>query len=218
MSWLDTLEEIRKKDWSAATDAEREAPARDVVNICAYAGAATQVVPVPFVDLALLLPVHTVMVMTVGHIHNRKLSGAEAKRVVLELGTIAGLTFAGRAAINALLKFLPGFGALLSVPATFALTWALGRVSIEYFSNPKVSREDLKKLFTEAVQEGKAAFSKEAFDRFRQKNQGTKAPPVVDEREGREEREKREDSGSSEEKTPSPPSGQDSGRPKKRTL
>jgi uncharacterized protein (DUF697 family) len=210
MSWLDTLEQIRKRDWSTATDDERASHARDVVNICAYAGAATQVVPLPFVDLALLLPVHTVMVMTVGHIHNRKLSGAEAKRVVLELGAIAGLTFAGRAAINALLKLLPGFGAFVSVPATFALTWALGRVSIEYFANPKVSREHLKKVFSDAVQEGRAAFSKEAFDRFRQKNKDTKAPDVDEDQPPAD-----------RDETPAekaPPDKPDPGRGKKRTL
>jgi uncharacterized protein (DUF697 family) len=212
MSWLDTLEEIRKRDWSAAMGPERERHAREVVNICAYAGAATQVVPLPFVDLALLLPVHTVMVMTVGHIYGRTLSGAEAKRVALELGTIAGLTFAGRAAINALLKFLPGFGALLSVPATFALTWALGRVSLEYFGNPKISREELRKVFSDAMQEGRSAFSKEAFDRFRQRNQDTKAPRIDDE----EEDEKVE----RDVEKPGPeasPQG-DGSKPKKRTL
>jgi uncharacterized protein (DUF697 family) len=214
MSWLDTLEEVRKTDWSKVSDAERLSRAREVVNICAYAAAATSVVPVPLADLVLLLPVHTMMVMTVGHIHDRKLSKTEAKRVVVELGAVAGMTFAGGAAINALRKlFLPAIGGLLSVPATFALTWGLGRVAIDYFRNPALSREDLKKLFNDAVQEGKSSFSKEAFDRFRQKNEGAKAPPVEDA------------PAESETKKPtSPPQKEperttpDSVRPKKRTL
>lgn len=175
MTWLDSLEEIRKTDWSKAPEAERHAKAREVVNICSYAGAATAVVPIPLVDLVLLLPVHSVMVMTVGHCFGRKLSGAEAKRVALELGGIAGVTLAGGAAINALRRlFLPAIGGLLAVPATFALTWGLGRVAIEYFANPSLSREDLKKVFEDAMKEGKSSFSKEAFDRFRQKNEGVK--------------------------------------------
>src|SRR5262249_22972528 len=105
-----------------------------------------------------------------------------------------------------------GFGALLSVPATFALTWALGRVSLEYFGNPKISREELKKVFSDAVQEGKNAFSKEAFDRFRQKNKDTKAPPIDEEEE--DEKVERE----VEKPPPEPKKPSDGGKSKKRTL
>jgi uncharacterized protein (DUF697 family) len=176
MSWLDTLSEVRDKDWSKAPDAERAAAAKEVVNICGYAAAATSVVPIPLADIVLLLPVHSVMVMTVGHCYGRKLSGAEAKRVVLELGSVAGLTFAGGAAINALRKlFLPAIGGLLAVPATFALTWGLGRVAIAYFENPSLSRDDLKKVFDDAIKEGKNSFSKEALEKFMRKNEGVKA-------------------------------------------
>lgn len=176
MSWLDTLDEIRKNDWSKATPAERAEKSRDVINICGYAAAATSVVPIPLADIVLLLPVHSVLVMTVGHIYGRKVSGAEAKRVVLELGSVAGLTFAGGAAINALRKlFLPAIGGLLAVPATFALTWGLGQVSVAYFQDPALSRDDLKKVFDDALKEGKNAFSKEAFERFMKKNEGVKA-------------------------------------------
>lgn len=176
MTWLDSLEEIRKTDWTKQSDAARLEKAREVVNICSYAGAATSVVPIPLLDLVLLLPVHSVMVMTVGHVFGRKVTGTEAKRVVLELGGIAGVTFAGRAAISALRRLvMPAIGGILAVPATFALTWGLGRVSIEYFKDPALSQEDLKKVFEDALKEGKNAFSKEAFERFRQKNDGVKA-------------------------------------------
>lgn len=170
MSWMDSLEEIRKTDWSTADEKVQSAKAQEVVMVSAYAAAVTALVPIPLADLALLLPVHTVMVMTVGHIHGRKVSGAEANRVVLELGAIAGLTFAGRAAIGALLKLIPGVGQLVSVPATFALTWGLGYAAMAYFKNPALSREDLRKIFNDAVQEGRVVFSREAFDRFRQKH------------------------------------------------
>jgi uncharacterized protein (DUF697 family) len=215
MSWLDSLEEIRKTDWSKAKLEERQAKAREVVNVSAYAAAAAAALPIPLADLALLVPVHTVMVMTVGHVFGRKLSGAEAKRVVLELGAVAGLTFAGRAAISALLKLLPPVGALLSIPATFALTWGLGRAAMAYFENPSLSREDLKKVFEDAVQEGKSLFSKEAFDRFRQKNADAKAPEVDQEDSGSERDEsaesKRPASSEKPAAKPQPP-------PKKRTL
>jgi uncharacterized protein (DUF697 family) len=169
VSWLETLEDIRKKNWTDATAAERKSAADEVVAMSAYAGALTAVVPVPIADLALLLPVHSAMVMTVGHIHARPVGEAEAKRIVLELGAVGGLAFAGHAAIGALRRLLvPAVGGLLGVSATFALTWAVGQVAIAYFSDPHLSREQLRTLFKEAMREGATVFSAEAFERFRQ--------------------------------------------------
>ena len=160
MSWLDTLAEIRKTDWSTVPEVERSATAREVVQMASYAAAAASVVPVPLVDAVLLLPIHTTMVMTVGHVHGRNLSDAEAKRVAVELSAVAGVTMAGRAALSALKKILlPGLGGVLAAPAAFAVTWALGRVANAYFTNPALSREDLKKVFSEAFREGKASYS-----------------------------------------------------------
>lgn len=160
MSWFDTLAEIRKTDWNSVPEAERDTAAREVIQIASYAAAAAAVVPVPLVDAALLLPIHTTLVMTVGHIHGRNLSDAEAKRVALELGAVAGVTMAGRAALSVLKKvLLPGLGGVLAAPAAFAVTWALGRVSNAYFKDPSLSREDLKKVFSDAFKEGKANYS-----------------------------------------------------------
>jgi uncharacterized protein (DUF697 family) len=177
MSWLDTLEEIRKTDWSEKGPKEREAKAREVVNICAYASSVVAMVPVPFVDLALMLPVHSAMVMTIGSIYGRKVTQTEARRIAVELAAVTGVSVAGRAAISALKRILlPGVGGLLSITAAFALTWGIGRVSMEYFARPEISREDLKKVFQDALKEGKAAFSKDAFERFRAKNKDVEVP------------------------------------------
>lgn len=179
MSWLDTLEEIRNKDWTTASGKEREDKSREVVNICAYGASLTAIVPVPLADLALLLPVHSAMVMTVGHIYGRKITQTEAARIALELGAVAGFSFGAVAAISALKKLLlPAVGGLLSIPATFALTWGLGRASMTYFEKPELSRDELKKVFDDAMKEGKAIFSPEQFERFREKNKDAKPPEV----------------------------------------
>jgi uncharacterized protein (DUF697 family) len=170
MSWLDQLAEIRRTNWSEATPEARQAKSQEVVTISGYAAAAAAVVPVPMAELALLLPIHTAMVMTIGHVHGRSVSKTEAARVVAELGAIAGLTFAGTAALAALRKILlPGLGGVLAAPASFALTWALGRVAIEYFENPSLSRDQLKKVFQDAMREGKSVFSTSNLDDFRQR-------------------------------------------------
>jgi uncharacterized protein (DUF697 family) len=180
MSWLDQLAEIRQTDWTQASETERDSKSREVIRISGYAGAAASVVPVPMAELALLLPIHTAMVMTVGHVQGRTLSRAEAARVAMELGAVAGLTFAGTAALSALRKLvMPGIGGVLAAPASFALTWGLGRVALEYFKDPALSREELRTVFSDAFKEGKESFSKERFDRFRRKHGEGKT--VVDE-------------------------------------
>jgi uncharacterized protein (DUF697 family) len=209
MSWLDTLEEIRKRDWTKAPAADRDVKAREVVNICAYAASVAAVVPVPLGDIALLLPVHSAMVMTVGHIYGRKVTQTEAARIVMELGAVAGLSLAGHAVIGALKRLLlPVVGGLLSIPATFALTWSLGRVAMTYFERPEISREELKKVFEDALKEGKSVFSPEAFEKFREKNPDVK-PPAPEAPSKAPEAKKEE---------PSPEPKDDPLRPKKRTL
>lgn len=178
MSWKASLEEIRDRDWSTASAADRDEKSEEVIVMCSYAAAVSAVVPIPLADLAVVLPVQSVMVMTIGHLHGRTVGETEAKRIVLELGAVAGVAFAGHAAMSALKRLLlPAVGGLLSVSATFALTWGLGHVSRAYFSDPHLSRDALADLFKQAVAEGKEAFSKEAFERFRRDQQASREAP-----------------------------------------
>lgn len=173
MSWLDTLEDIRKKDFSKAPAAERDKAARDVVNMGSYACAVVAVSPVPFSDAVLMLPMQTAMVVTVGHVYGRKVTEADAKHLILELATTAGVGMLARQGIKAI---LPVFGALLTVPAAFAMNWGIGRVAMEYFRNPGLPAEQLKKVYEAAKQEGASMFSKERFDMFRKSSAAPKAP------------------------------------------
>jgi uncharacterized protein (DUF697 family) len=164
MSWLDTLEDIRKKDFANVPDEQRDKAARDVVNMASYGCAVVAVSPIPFSDAVLSLPMQSAMVMTIGHVYGRKVTQADAKSLILELGAVAGVGMLARQGIKAL---LPVVGALLTVPAAYAMNWAIGRVAMEYFKNPGMPREQLKKIFETARDEGAKLFSKERFDAFR---------------------------------------------------
>lgn len=168
MSWLDTLEQIRKRDYSKAKLEDRHKAARDVVNMCSYACAVVSVSPIPFSDAVLMLPIQTAMVMTVGHIYGRKLTQAAAKDLVVELGTLLGASFLTRQGIKAI---LPVLGALLTVPAAFAANWAIGRVAMEYFRENGLSREKMKQVYAQAKSEAGAFFSMATFTNFRKKNE-----------------------------------------------
>jgi uncharacterized protein (DUF697 family) len=169
MSWLDTLDQIRTRDFSKATQKERDEAAREVVNLCSYAVAVVAISPLPFSDAILMLPIQSGMVLTVAHLHGRTIERAEATDLLVELGTLAGASFLARQGIKAL---LPVVGGLLTVPAAFAANWAIGRVAIAYFRDPNLSKGSLKSLYKDALREGKARFSRDEFDRFRKKNEG----------------------------------------------
>jgi uncharacterized protein (DUF697 family) len=166
MSWLDSLEELRSKDFRKVAPKERDKAARDVVNLCSYACAVVAVSPIPFSDAVLMLPIQATMVMTIGHIYGRKVTQAEAKDLLLEVGATAGVGMLARQGIKAL---LPLIGALLTIPAAFAANWGIGRVAMEYFKTPGVTSEHLKEIYRRAKDEGGALFSKESFEKFRQK-------------------------------------------------
>ncbi|MDX2011213.1 MAG: DUF697 domain-containing protein [Myxococcaceae bacterium] len=163
MSWLDTLEDIRKKDFAKVPMKDRDKAARDVINMASYGCAVVAVSPMPFSDVVLSLPMQSAMVMTVGHIYGRKVTQADAKDLVLELGTVVGAGMLARQGIKAL---LPVVGALLTVPAAFAMNWGIGRVAMEYFKNPGLPKDQLQKVFDAAKKEGRSLFSKERFDAF----------------------------------------------------
>jgi uncharacterized protein (DUF697 family) len=170
MSWLDTLDDIRTRDFRKVPKKERDEIARDVVNMCSYATALVAISPLPLTDVVLTLPIQTGMVMTVGHIYGRKVSKASARDLILELGTTAGVGLLARQGIKAL---IPVFGAILTVAPAYAANWAMGRVAMEYYKDPKLNRENLKEVFRRAREEGGSLFSKEALERFRKQNEKT---------------------------------------------
>jgi hypothetical protein len=86
---------------------------------------------------------------------------------------VAGVGMLARQGIKAL---LPVVGALLTVPAAFAMNWAIGRVAMEYFQNPNMPREQLRKVFEAAKTEGGKLFSKERFEAFRKSKQAEVKP------------------------------------------
>lgn len=185
MSWLDTLDEIRTRDFSKVPAKERDRTARDVINMSSYAAALVAISPLPLTDVVLTLPIQTGMVMTVGHIYGRRVSKASAQELIFELAATAGVGLLARQGIKAL---IPVLGALLTVAPAFAANWAMGRVAMEYFKNPELNREALKEVFRRARQEGGSLFSKDMFDRFRKQNEKA-VQEVADEARAEEEAE-----------------------------
>jgi uncharacterized protein (DUF697 family) len=178
MSWLDTLNAMRTKDFSKVKPKERDTAASTVVNMCSYACTAVAVSPIPFSDAVITLPIQSAMVITVAHIYGRKITQADAKDLVVELGATAGFGILARQGIKAL---LPVVGALITIPAAYAANWAIGHVAMEYFRVPGTSRERLRQIYRDAQREAKTLFSKERLESFR-KGEAAKKKAVTNKR------------------------------------
>lgn len=112
--------------------------ARTVVTACTALCGFISANPIPGAAIPLVLPIQTFMVMYIGWISGREFSEQTIKDFLVTggvgIGTNAGMI--GIADIG--LKFLPGFGNVLSAGAGVIATQGLGDAAIAYFLEPKL--------------------------------------------------------------------------------
>ncbi len=89
--------------------------------------------PIPFLDLAIILPIHVKMVFDIGAIYGFEMSQERAKEIALELAGTVAINYAARVATRSALKFVPGVGSILASPLMYGTTFALGTVAERYF-------------------------------------------------------------------------------------
>jgi len=101
-------------------------------HILSYAvaagGAAT--VPLPLVDVPLVLVIQAKMCHTIASIYHQEFDG---ERVGEILGAL-GIGYVGRLGVRGLLKVIPGYGSAVSALYAGASTYGLGRTLCVYFS------------------------------------------------------------------------------------
>ena len=168
MSMLDTLQGVFKdRDFSQLDNEQREVLAQDLVRSSAFASAALVAVPIPLSELLLMTPVNIAMLVGLGRIYGKPLSKSEAREVLTELLAAAGSSVVTSRLWVSLSKILlPGFGVYLFIPYVYAVTWALGRLAMQYFAEGDKSAGAFTGRFQTFVDEGKKAFSYRAFRDF----------------------------------------------------
>lgn len=171
MGWMDSLNAAAKSSEKVKPD-ERDTIAQDLVTMSSFACAAVTYAPVPGADFVLVTPIQASMVMAVGRVYGRKLDMDEAKHVLLELTSVCGVSLIAQkgfaTASKLLLPIVGGIVAgVLSGPWAFTVTYGMGKVAMNYFSDRKATRESMKSVFDDAVSEGKKIFSKDKLEEFR---------------------------------------------------
>ncbi|MFL5318677.1 MAG: YcjF family protein [Myxococcaceae bacterium] len=169
MGWMDSLNAATKK---SAKPSERQEIAQDITMMSAFASAAVTYAPIPGADFVLVTPIQASMVMAIGRVYGRKLDFEESKHILMELASVCGVSLLAQKGFATASKLLlPVVGGIvagvLSGPWAFAVTYGMGKVAMNYFSDHKGSRESMKRVFDDAVSEGKKLFSKEKLDEFR---------------------------------------------------
>lgn len=109
--------------------------------------------PLPVADLALLIPLQTLMLTSVVYISGRPFGARAVAEWLGGLGLSVSAGLGLREAVRALLKLIPGFGATVSGAVAATGTWALGKAAIRYFIDG-ASLEESRAAFDEAVQGG----------------------------------------------------------------
>jgi uncharacterized protein (DUF697 family) len=169
MSWMDSLGSAAKpgKDLDPA---ERRKISKDLVTMSSFGAAAATVVPIPGSDFIAVTAVQASMVVAVGRVFGRELTMAQAKEIVMELAAVCGLGLLAQKGFATITKILlPGLGGVLAAPYAFAVTYGMGNAAMTYFGNKDLTKETIKRVYEEAVAEGKRIFSKDTFDQFRKK-------------------------------------------------
>ncbi|WP_198155917.1 YcjF family protein [Herbaspirillum autotrophicum] len=119
------------------------------VGTAALSAAGIGAIPIPFSDAVGIVPVQVAMILTISGIFGLKLSEDFVTTIVGSAVTAIGATVAGRAAVGALLKLIPGVGSLvggaISGATAAALTTSFGEAYI-YALRSLLSRRSLAEI------------------------------------------------------------------------
>ncbi|EDO8526932.1 DUF697 domain-containing protein [Campylobacter jejuni] len=120
------------------------------LNCYSTTAGAVAATPIPFSDIALILPTQIAMIVHISNIYNLDFDKESVKKITLALLGVCGAGFGIRLGVGAALKFLPGLGSVAggAINATIATTAtkAMGELYIKYLDNNFDDIENNKQL------------------------------------------------------------------------
>lgn len=132
--------------------------ARRYILPFSIASATVAAIPFPFADLPVLTTIQVSMVGLLGKLYGQTLTPSQAGGVV---SAIAG-GFLAQLIARQLIKFIPGFGSVISASWAAAYTWALGEGACVYFGDlmggKKPDPQQIQSVMSEAFSSAKEKF------------------------------------------------------------
>ncbi|CAM3618195.1 YcjF family protein [Deinococcus frigens] len=147
-------------NFDIAPDMSQEENSEAVIKSAALLTGAVAIEPIPFADILVITPVQAKMVLHIGKIYGFEITGERALEIVRELGVTLAYGMAARQVMRGLAKLaLPVIGGIITAPAVYGWTFALGRVAQSYFERKCLglpdSRQDQVKVIQEAKQQSR---------------------------------------------------------------
>jgi uncharacterized protein (DUF697 family) len=120
----------------------------------ALAAGAAATIPVPIVDLPLVMAIQAKMFQSIASIYHQEFD----RQTIGEVLSALGVGYLGRLGTRELLKIVPGYGSAISAAYSGASTYALGRTLCVYFSRVRdgnlPGKAEFRKIYATHFQEG----------------------------------------------------------------
>ncbi len=137
-------------------DRSRDENVDEVIKSAALLSGAVAMEPIPFADILVITPVQAKMVLHIGKIYGFDISAERAREIVQELGVTLAYGMAARQVMRGLAKMaLPVIGGIITAPAVYGWTFALGRVAQNHFERKHMGLPDSRREHVKVIQEAK---------------------------------------------------------------
>lgn len=136
---------------------ERKKRADSIINRYTAAASTVAASPIPFSDIAILLPTQAAMIVHISSIYDLELSLESAKKLSLAFGAVVGVGFAARAVVANLTKFIPVVGSVaggvINAGVAGTITKLMGEAYIAYLDdNAENLSEAVQKLSKDIIE------------------------------------------------------------------
>ena len=130
----------------------------EVIKSAALLSGAVSIEPIPFADILVITPVQAKMVLHIGKIYGFDITPERSREIAQELGATLAYGMVARQVMRGVAKMaLPVIGGIITAPAVYGWTFALGRMAQNHFERkaqglPPAGRQEQ----TRVIQESKA--------------------------------------------------------------